>query len=169
VVRGASIASAGKRADALMKTRGTISSLCFVEIKRHDTPLLAPKPPRPEVWAPSAELTGGVAQMQTTVHAAIETLGHKFAPMDDEGNPTGEELFSFEPRSCLMIGSFAEFVTDRGTNKTKFRAFELYRRNTWRPEIITFDELLERARLIIDNSVAESATRNANDLDDIPF
>ena len=40
VIRGRDLVAAGKRSDALMKTRGLISSLCFVEIKRHDTPLL---------------------------------------------------------------------------------------------------------------------------------
>ena len=40
VVQGASLCSVGKRADAVMKTRGLIASLCFVEIKRHDQDLL---------------------------------------------------------------------------------------------------------------------------------
>jgi hypothetical protein len=34
VVQGFRINQSGKRIDALMKTKGTISTLCFVEIKR---------------------------------------------------------------------------------------------------------------------------------------
>jgi Domain of unknown function (DUF4263) len=150
IVRGRDLTAAGKRSDAIMKTRGIISSLCFVEIKRHDTALLGSTQYRPDAWAPSGELAGGVSQVQATVHAAIETLGHKLIPRDDVGDPTGEVLFNIEPRSCLVIGSLQQFQTDHGINVQKFRSFELYRRHTWRPEIITFDELLERARFIVD-------------------
>ena len=150
IVRGRDLTAAGKRSDALMKTRGIISSLCFVEIKRHDTALLGSTQYRPDVWAPSVELAGGVSQVQTTVHAAIETLGHKLMPRDNMGDPTGEILFNIEPRSCLVVGSLGQFQTDHGINVPKFRSFELYRRHTWRPEIITFDELLERARFIVE-------------------
>jgi hypothetical protein len=44
VVQGHYVGGHGKRADALMKSKGVISSLCFVEIKTHKTPLLAPLP-----------------------------------------------------------------------------------------------------------------------------
>jgi antiviral defense system Shedu protein SduA len=151
IVRGRDLTAAGKRSDAMMKTRGIINSLCFVEIKRHDTPLLVSTEYRPDVWSPSAELAGGVSQVQTTVHAAVEALGHRLMPRDASGDPTGEVLFNIEPRSCLVIGSLNQFQTDRGTNVPRFRSFELYRRHTWRPEIITFDELLERARFIVDH------------------
>jgi len=167
IVRGPDLTAAGKRSDALMKTRGLISSLCFVEIKRHDTPLLGSNQYRPDVWRPSSELAGGVSQVQTTVHSAIESLGHKMTPKDDIGDPTGEILFNIEPRSCLVAGSLDQFRTDRGVNVPKFRSFELYRRHTWRPEIITFDELLQRARFIVEHR-PDTAARE--DLDDeIPF
>lgn len=65
--------------------------------------------------------------MQTTVHAAIETLGHKLMPSDGTGNPTGEILFNIEPRSCLVVGSLAQFETSHGINAPRFRSFELYR------------------------------------------
>ena len=34
-------------------------------------------------------------------------------------------------------------------NQEQFRSFELFRRNTFSPEIITFDELYERAKFIV--------------------
>lgn len=40
VVQGFDLKQHGKRSDAVMKTRGIISSLCFVEIKTPNTPLL---------------------------------------------------------------------------------------------------------------------------------
>jgi hypothetical protein len=43
---------------------------------------------------------------------------------------------------------------------------ELYRRHTWRPEIITFDELLQRARFIVEHA----PDAPGDDVDDlIPF
>ncbi len=168
IVRGRDLSAAGKRSDALMKTRGIISSLCFVEIKRHDTPLVGSSQYRPDVWSPSSELAGGVSQVQTTVHAAIESLGHKLLPSDKQGDPTGEILFNIEPRSYLVVGSLDQFQTNRGINVPKFRSFELYRRHTWRPEIITFDELLQRARFIVEHGPNTALQADQGD-DEIPF
>lgn len=149
VVQGHSIDTHGKRVDALMKTKGIISNLCFVEIKTHVTELLDTKPYRSACWAPSKELAGAIAQVQGTVASAVENLSSKINPSDKEGNPTGEEIFNYQPKSYLVIGSMNEFVSENGVNKDKLRSFELLRKNTLNPEIITFDELYERAKFIV--------------------
>ena len=159
-VRGFSVAGAGKRVDALMKTRAEVSSLCFVEIKRHDTSLLNSKQYRPGVWSISHELVGGIGQVQETVRAAIRTLSAPFRPADEKGNPTGEEIFGFEPRSYLVIGNLSEFAGDYGANEEKFRSFETFRRNVRQPEILTFDELLHRARFIVGNESVEPKSKS---------
>jgi hypothetical protein len=149
VVQGHSVDSHGKRVDALMKTKGVISNLCFVEIKTHVTELLESKPYRSGCWAPSKELAGAIAQVQGTVSSAVESLSSKINPTDSRGNPTGEEIFNYQPKSYLVIGSMSEFVSENGVNKDKIRSFELLRKNTTNPEIITFDELYERAKFIV--------------------
>ncbi|GAB00487.1 MULTISPECIES: Shedu immune nuclease family protein [Acinetobacter] len=149
VVQGHSVDSHGKRVDALMKTKGIISNLCFVEIKTHVTELLESKPYRAGCWAPSKELAGAIAQVQGTVSSAVESLSSKINPSDSQGNPTGEEIFNYQPKSYLVIGSMSEFVSENGVNKDKIRSFELLRKNTTNPEIITFDELYERAKFIV--------------------
>lgn len=68
-----------------------------------------------------------------------------------------------------MIGSLGEFDTAHGPNKAKFRSFELFRRNVRRPEIITFDELLHRARFIVEHEDALRTDTALPDDDDIPF
>jgi hypothetical protein len=73
-------------------------------------------------------------------------------PSDEDGNPTGEVLYSYRPKSFLIIGRLSEFETTEGSNGEKFASFELLRRNTLEPEIITFDELLARAQFIVSNS-----------------
>lgn len=152
VVRGSDIRGPGKRIDALMKTRGRLNSICFIEIKRHDTLLLEKDSYRPGAWSPSKEVAGGVAQVQATVQDALENLGRKLTPSNAAGEPTGEMLFNVEPRSFLIAGHLSQFETQSGVNEQKFRSFELYRRNTRHPEILTFDELLERARFIVEQA-----------------
>jgi hypothetical protein len=89
------------------------------------------------------------------------SCGRKLVPNDGFGGPTGEVLFNIQPRSCLIIGDLLQFHIDLGINEDKFRSFELYRRNTARPKILIFDELLERARFII--SDGHTTSRDEDD------
>ena len=149
VVHGHTVSEHGKRVDALLRTRGVISSLCFVEVKTHKTALLQGQPYRQGCWAPSSELSGGVSQVQGTVALATESIRTKLSLNDGVGNPTGEEAFNYSPKSFLVVGSLQEFVGEHGVNQERYRSFELFRRNTVNPEIITFDELFERAKFIV--------------------
>ncbi|MGR9465913.1 Shedu immune nuclease family protein [Rhizobium leguminosarum] len=149
MVRGSSVWGKGKRVDALLKSAARISTACFVEIKRHDTELLTSDAYRGDIWQPSKELTGAIAQVQGTVAAALDNLGLQQPIEDQNGNPTGEVLFSIEPRSFVIAGRLDEFDTINGINARKFRSFELFRRNLVRPEVVTFDELYERTALIV--------------------
>lgn len=150
-VQGHNVSDFGKRVDALMKTKGLISSLCFIEIKTHETPLLQTKSYRSGCWAPSKELTEAVAQIQGTVASAVKTLTHKISINDESGNPTGEEVYNYLPKSFLVIGSLSDFTNEHGTNEDQYRSFELYRKNIITPEILTFDELFERTKYIVHN------------------
>lgn len=150
VVHGHDLLSHGKRADGLMKTRGIINSLCFVEIKNHNTPLLDASAYRAGCWAPSSELAGAVAQVQGTVAAAMQRLYGLIQPSDKEGNPTGESVFNFKPRAFLVAGSLSEFVSEHGVNTDKMRSFELYRNSIAGIDIMTFDELYERSKFIVE-------------------
>ena len=158
VVQGYSVNHHGKRIDAVMKTRGIISSLCFVEIKHHMTKLLEDRPYRPGCYAPSKELAGALTQVQGSVADAARSISSQLEVKDDYGNPTREEIYNYQAKSFLVIGSLNEFLTDTGVNEDKLRSFELFRKNIISPEIITFDELYERARFIVEyneNTVSE--------------
>lgn len=151
IVQGNCVSGFGKRVDALMKTRGVISHLCFLEIKTNETALLqsAQNPYRIGCWAPSSELAGAVAQVQVTVASALDTIKGKLFMTEINGDPTGEIAFNYAPKAYLIIGNLAEFSRAHGINEEKYRSFELFRRNTKSPEIVTFDELYERAKFII--------------------
>jgi hypothetical protein len=56
------------------------------------------------------------------------------------------------PRSFIVVGDLRQVVEEHGVNEDRHRSFELFRGNTLRPEIITFDELPERARFIVERN-----------------
>jgi hypothetical protein len=152
IVAGTSVAGRGKRADGLLRTRGRISSLCFVEIKTPSTSLLEKNTYRPDTWAASRELAGVIAQAHRTVQVAEKSIGTRLETKDENGDPTGEIAFLFRPRSVVVIGCLEQFASDKGVNEPKFSSFELLRRQMSSPEVMTFDELYERARFIVEAS-----------------
>lgn len=153
-VKGHDFLGAGKRVDALLKTQGLISALSFGEIKTHKSSLLklVAQPYRKECWQVSDELSGGIAQVQRSVQASLTNIRHKIELKDTSGAPTGETFFLYQPRSFLVIGSLSEFRVAHGINEEKYSSFELFRRNLNAPEIVTFDELYERAKYIVESS-----------------
>jgi hypothetical protein len=65
-------------------------------------------------------------------------------------SPEGEMLssgaFILRPRSFVVVGSQAELTgSTGGPLADRVRSFELFRRNLYEPEVITFDELVARA------------------------
>lgn len=167
VVAGFDVTGPGKRTDAFMKTAGVIQLLAFVEIKRHDTELLETKTYRSGAYAPSHELSGAVAQVQTTVQLAEERIRPVLHAQDDDGyDIPGGDSYLYRPRSYVVAGHRGEFISEMGGhNRDKIRSFELYRRNLESPEIITYDELLERAEALValaDNGGSEGPSPSSD-------
>ena len=153
----------GKRSDAVMRTMGFVQSLLFGEIKKHTTPLLKKQQYRePDVYQVDNELSGAVSQVQKTAHKAVRDLDD----LHRARSPAGEYQFdisTIRPRQVVVIGSLSELLDDKGEiNEEKMSSFELYRRGQQDVEIITFDELYERARFIVESQEADppgSSTR----------
>jgi antiviral defense system Shedu protein SduA len=153
-IKGSDVTGPGKRVDGLLKTRGFLSSLALVEIKTHKTDLLKQSKSgyRPGVWQPSEELIGGISQSQKNAQKTIENtaMSPLFSPTQKDGTPTGEVIHNYQPKAYLVAGMLSEFVSDGHINREKLSSFELFRKNNMSPEIITFDELYERAKYIVD-------------------
>lgn len=152
ILQSGSLLGSGARPDGVMRTRGALSNLCLVEIKIHSTPLIE-KNKRGGTYLVSKELSDAVSQCQTAVSIAEESINRKFQPVDNNGFPVSDPIFSFRPRSILVIGNLSEFLGDHGVSEERFRAFEVYRRNLICPEIVTFDELYDRARSLIEHEL----------------
>lgn len=144
----------GKRIDALLKTKGTISKFLFCEIKKHHSGLLiSPNEYRPGVYTPSGELIGAVAQIQKTIHKVTLKLQENFIkPTETNGDPTGEEILFVRPRGLVLIGVLGDFNASHGINYEKLSSFELYRQQTNGIEIMTYDELYERVKFIVEEN-----------------
>lgn len=144
---------AGNRIDALMRSRGYVNTLLFCEIKKHDAALLTPVPYRkPSIYAPSYELVGGIAQVQKTTRKALRQFNtqiHELIEMD--GTPTGSKVSGSRPRQVVVIGKLQEFITDKGPNGEMMENFELFRTALTDTEVITYDELYQRARFIVED------------------
>ena len=155
-VRGADLSVAGKRTDAFLVSNGVLRSVAIAEIKRPDTPLLTGNSYRSGVYGVSTEFSGAVAQVQETVRAAVSSLGEWLDEKDEEGGRTGRGAYLFEPRSFLVVGTTTSLCTSTGNpNDDKFRSFESYRANLIAPEVLTFDELVARARWSVELSEQE--------------
>lgn len=136
----------GKRVDALMRTRAEVSQSVLVEIKRSDTELLKRDQYRPGVWGVSSELSDAVVQVQKTAHDFARNRFRQTLK-DAAGDDTNESIYIIEPRAILVVGRLGQIAS----NEDKVACFELYRRKITAPEIVTFDELLFRARHIVGN------------------
>ncbi len=158
VVAGSSVTGPGKRADALMRTSGRVRSMVFAEIKTHRTPLLAADAYRAGCWAPSRDLAGGVAQVQGTVHRAVAEIGERILSVGDDGSEIpGDFTYLIRPKSVLIVGQLTELEgAAGGDHPDKIRSFELFRRNLWEPEVLTFDELHARAEWVVESAASEA-------------
>ena len=154
ITTGANIfTGAGKRSDAVMRSKGFISSLLLCEIKTHMTPLLAGTPYRlPDVYQASKDVVGAVAQVHKTAHKALRLVTSELHRLyEDDGTPTDIEISTIRPRQVLVIGHLGEFSERGSTNPEKIASFDQYRRSIQDVEVITFDELYERACFIVED------------------
>ncbi len=148
VLRGSDYSNKGIKPDAILRAKGFIDSLCLVEIKTPDSNLLTKA--RIASWKAHADLTEGIAQSHVAAYETIKRI--RLAVKDGEGKETGEYAYGIEPKSYLIIGNLKQLFQE-GNNEMidmdKLASFELLRKKTLSPEIITFDELLERAKFIV--------------------
>ncbi|MCP3056990.1 Shedu immune nuclease family protein [Aurantimonas marianensis] len=124
----------------------------IVEIKRPDTPIFRARQggggSRAGTRAFSAEFIGAVSQIleQKAEWLAFAGSGEHFA----RDGARRLEARTRNAKTILVIGSRGEFeaASNPRTAQVLQDTFELFRRETRSIDIVTFDELLERARFI---------------------
>jgi hypothetical protein len=135
----------GQMPDYLGSTSGKVRFTVLVEIKTPDTPLLAgPEELRSGAWRLSQELTDALAQTQ----ANIDKWNVEGSRTDENRDRLErEDIFTVKPKGIVVIGCLEEV---RGT-RHKLQTFERFRKSIHGVEIITFDELHDRARFIVEH------------------
>lgn len=146
VTTGAAHASVGNRVDALMRTRAAISQYVLIEIKKASTDLLRKKPYRSGCWTVSSEVSDAVSQIQKTVFDFTSNQTPKVQTKTEDGYMTGDEIFRVRPKSYLVIGNLRKLQD----SDERFTCFQLFRSSLTAPEILTYDELYERAKCIME-------------------
>ncbi|GGL19085.1 hypothetical protein Sme01_36190 [Sphaerisporangium melleum] len=111
----------------------------LVEIKTPQTDMLMVGKYRNNTWCPSSELSGAVQQLLVNRCSLVDNYD---ALLREDDPPAFK---TFNPKALLIIGS----VRRELTVTSKRRAFELYRRNLRDIEVVTFDELYEKAQQLI--------------------
>jgi len=133
-----------EKGDFLVRTEADVKFTVLVEIKRPDSQILGSKPYRNGAWQLGEDLTGGVSQLQANCRRwEIEGSG---AEQNREAFQQ-ERTYTVHPKGILVIGA-----TSQLNDIAKRNTFELFRQSVTNPEIITFDELYERAKFIVEHT-----------------
>lgn len=138
----------------------------LVEIKKPTSLLLAKSLKTKEhlkyrngAWLLGSELLGGVSQVQVNCKSwqkSAEDIVNK--------ELIENKIYTVRPKGILVIGNTSEFENDI----EKITSFELFRQSINNVEIVTFDELCERAKFIIGN-LNENKDDNENEENEYPF
>lgn len=122
----------------------------FVELKLPTTNLFGKEKNRSGAWRLSNPLIDSISQIleqKVSGTLKIETTAELF---DEKGDLIEQK--AYDSRTILIIGNWAELqnLNDSAqTKKIKKKTFELYRRDSRNIEILTYDELYQRAKFII--------------------
>src|SRR3989339_1094744 len=122
----------------------------FIELKKPNTYLFKNSSLRSGVWKLSTNLMEAKSQI-------LEQKASGQIKIESETihNSDGKEIKqkSYDSKVVLIIGHWDQIKDDTDLiRKTKIKTFELFRRDSRNIEIITYDELYERAKYIVNSS-----------------
>lgn len=118
----------------------------FVELKTPTTILFKKKQNRSNAWCLSNELFDSVSQILEQ-----KASGDRFIDKENYDSK-GEKIKqkAYDSKVILIIGNWSEIENSNDSEKEiKKKTFELFRRDSRNIEIITFDELYDRAVFIV--------------------
>lgn len=117
----------------------------LIELKKPNTPLFGADTIRAGCWKLSNELMGSMSQiLEQKASWQIKANQKQF---DKDGNLIRQK--TVDPKAILIIGHSSQFFGETENDEIKAKTFELFRRDSRNIEIITFDELFNRAKFIV--------------------
>lgn len=168
---GAKLTGKGmERGDFFAHTEAETRFTVLLEIKRPDSRLLGDNQYRNGAWQLGSELVGGVSQIQANCSTwEIEGSRSNF----NREKLQDEKIYTVMPKGILVIGQTEQLKGNIEGRNT----FERFRRSLSNPEVITYDELYERAKFIVGHAAEmepnpsgrSEVPKAASQEDDIPF
>lgn len=121
----------------------------FVEIKKPTTQLYTKSKNRSKSWKLSSELFESVSQILEQKASGLLKLDK--AHFNKEGQLIKQK--AYDSKVILLVGHWNQISDDNDRDKEiKKKTFELFRRDSRNIEILTYDELYERANFIVNDS-----------------
>lgn len=146
----------GQRGDFLTATEAETKFTCLVEIKKPTSPLVQRAAYRNGVWGASGELSGAISQVQVNC-SQWEIYGAR----TEQNREHLAGINTASPKGIVIIGNTVEL-----DDWDKRNSFERFRREIHNPEIVTYDELYERTKYIVEGQAFQGY---AEIDDDLPF
>jgi len=113
-------------------------NVVLVEIKTPETKLIGSK--YRQTYSMSGELSGSTNQILNYKTKLQRDYGNLIA-----NNPDKERFEAFNPKSLLILGNFEKEINEH----SKKEALENHRANSREIDIITFDELYEKVKILM--------------------
>jgi hypothetical protein len=132
----------GQRGDSLMASGGCARFTVLVALKHPDAQLTEPKPYRNKAYKPGAEVIGGVVQVQA------ECFRWDTGPSNIEKKADLRYVhgtFTMRPDGIVVVGNLKSIEKD----EEKLASFQIFRTSLHGVAVVTFDELLDRARALV--------------------
>ncbi len=124
----------------------------LVELKRPDTDLFKNKN-RSNSWSLSNELIDAFSQiLEQKASWQIQAESNTNNNYNDDGEIIKQK--TIDPKTILIIGNSNQYSGETKELQIKAKSFELFRRDSRNVEIVTFDELFERAKFILQHKTS---------------
>jgi len=152
-----------QKGDYLMNTEASAKFTVLIEIKTPATNIFSydkkgnAREIRNDTWLLSSHLLGAISQIQVNTR----TWSLKSQDAENLRKLESQKIYTVEPKGILVIGNMAEFKEHEGM----LSCFESFRRNIKNPEVLTFDELYQRARFILHSQLKTES----EDDSELPF
>jgi hypothetical protein len=131
---------------------GSTDFTVLVELKRPDTILFESGKNRSHSWRLSQYLVHAVSQI--LAQKAAWEIKSSQVNYDENGYPITQR--TSDPKAILIIGRKNEIEGNPRDFEIKQKTFELYRRDSRNVEILTYDELYERAHYIVNQELPKN-------------
>lgn len=137
----------------------------FVEIKKPSTPLFGKAKERSNSWRLSNDVVHSVSQILEQKASGLIKLDKQ--QYDSIGNPVMQK--AYDSKVILIMGHWKQLKESSNEleSEIKKKTFELFRNDSRNIETLTYDELYDRARFIVEGEKMEIESEDKTD--DIPF